>query len=102
MTELKRFPENTETKKTLILNLTEVATSQYFSLLSKLRTAGKTVDLYPSIVKMDKQLAYADKAGYTYAIIIGENEFNSKQVTIKDLKQRLQSTININQIQTYL
>lgn len=102
MTELKRFPENTETKKTLILNLTEVATSQYFSLLSKLRTAGKTVDLYPSIVKMDKQLAYADKAGYTYAIIIGENEFNSKQVTIKDLKQRLQSTVNINQIQTYL
>ncbi|MBL7788530.1 MAG: histidine--tRNA ligase [Chitinophagales bacterium] len=102
MTELKRFPENSEAKKTLILNLTEAATSQYFSLLSEIRGAGKIVDLYPSIAKMDKQLAYADKAGYTYAIIIGENEFNSKQVTIKDLEQRLQSTVNINQIQTYL
>lgn len=93
MTELKRFPENSEAKKTLILNLTEAATSQYFSLLSEIRGEGKIVDLYPSIAKMDKQLTYADKAGYSYAIIMGENELNANQVTVKDLKQRQQATI---------
>jgi histidyl-tRNA synthetase len=98
MTELKRFPENTEGKKTLILNLFEAATSQYFSLLSEIRSEGKAVDLYPAIAKMDKQLTYADKAGYSYAIIIGENELNTNQITIKDLKQRQQTTIDRNQI----
>jgi histidyl-tRNA synthetase len=98
MTELKRFPENAEGKKTLILNLTELATSQYFSLLSEIRAKGKAVDLYPSIAKMDKQLTYADKAGYFYAIIIGENELNNNQVTIKDLKQRQQATIDNSQL----
>ncbi len=98
MTELKRFPENAEGKKTLILNLTELATSQYFSLLSEVRAKGKVVDLYPSIAKMDKQLTYADKAGYSYAIIIGENELNTNQVTIKDLKQRQQATIDSSQL----
>jgi histidyl-tRNA synthetase len=93
MTELNRFPENSEAKKTLILNLTEAATSQYFSLLSEIRGAGKIVDLYPTIAKMDKQLTYADKAGYSYAIIMGENELNANQVTVKDLKQRQQATI---------
>jgi histidyl-tRNA synthetase len=98
MTELNRFPENSEGKKTLILNLTEAATSQYFSLLSEIRSAGKAVDLYPAIAKMDKQLTYADKAGYSYAIIIGENELNANQITVKDLKQRQQTTIDRNQL----
>ena len=93
MTELKRFPENSEAKKTLILNLAEAATSQYFSLLSEIRGAGKIVDLYPSIAKMDKQLAYADKAGYTYAILIGEDELRSNEIQIKDLKTREQKKI---------
>lgn len=102
MTELKRFPENSEAKKTLILNLTEAATSQYFSLLSEIRGASKIVDLYPTIAKMDKQLAYADKAGYSYAIIIGEKELEDNQVTIKDLKQRQQTVSNREQILSFL
>lgn len=102
MTELKRFPENSEAKKTLILNLTEAATSQYFSLLSEIRGEGKIVDLYPTIAKMDKQLAYADKAGYSYAIIIGENELNTNQVTIKDLKQRQQAVTNREQLLSFI
>jgi histidyl-tRNA synthetase len=102
MTELKRFPENSEAKKTLILNLTEAATSQYFSLLSEIRGEGKIVDLYPTIAKMDKQLAYADKAGYSYAIIIGEKELEDNQITIKDLKQRQQTVSNREQILSFL
>jgi histidyl-tRNA synthetase len=102
MTELKRFPENAEGKKTLILNITEAATGQYFSLLSEIRAAGKVVDLYPAIAKMDKQLTYADKAGYSYAIIIGENEMNNSHVTVKDLKQRQQTVADREQVLSFL
>ena len=98
MTELNRFPENSEAKKTLILNLTEAATSQYFSLLSEIRGEGKIVDLYPTIAKMDKQLTYADKAGYTFAILIGEDELGNNQAQIKNLKERRQESIDIKDL----
>ena len=98
MTELKRFPENTESKKILVLNLTEAAISQYFSLLSEIRGAGKVVDLYPTIAKMDKQLTYADKAGYTFAILIGEDELGNNQAQIKNLKERRQESIDIKDL----
>lgn len=98
MTELKRFPENSDKQRILILNLTENATSRYFSLLRELRAVNKVVDLYPSIAKMDKQLTYADKAGYTHAILIGEDELSKNQVQIKNLKERRQESIDIKNL----
>jgi histidyl-tRNA synthetase len=42
---------------------------------------------------MDKQLTYADKAGYTHAILMGEDELANKQVQIKNLKERKQESV---------
>lgn len=77
----------------MILNLTERAIDQYYSLLTVIRKAGKVVDLYPNQTKMDKQLTYADKAGYTHAILIGEEELANNQVQIKNLKERKQESV---------
>lgn len=93
MTELNRFPSEENKKKILILNLTERAIDQYYSLLTEIRKAGKVVDLYPNQTKMDKQLTYADKAGYTHAILMGEDELANKQVQIKNLKERKQESV---------
>lgn len=102
MTELKRFPENSDKQRILILNLTENATSRYFSLLRELRAVNKVVDLYPSIAKMDKQLTYADKAGYTHAILIGEDELSKNQVQIKNLKERRQDSVDLTDVLSIL
>jgi histidyl-tRNA synthetase len=93
MTELNRFPSEENKKKILILNLTERAMDQYYSLLTEIRKVGKVVDLYPNQTKMDKQLTYADKAGYTHAILMGEDELANKQVQIKNLKERKQESV---------
>ena len=93
MTELNRFPSEENKKKILILNLTERAIDHYYSLLTEIRKAGKVVDLYPNQTKMDKQLTYADKAGYTHAILMGEDELANKQVQIKNLKERKQESV---------
>ncbi len=102
MSELKRFPENSDKQRILILNLTENALSQYFSLLRELRAVNKVVDLYPFIAKMDKQLTYADKAGYTHAILIGENELAKNQVQIKNLKERNQDSFDLTDVLSIL
>ncbi len=98
MTELNRFPSEENKKKILILNLTERAIDQYYSLLTEIRKAGKVVDLYPNQTKMDKQLTYADKAGYTHAILIGEDELANQHVQIKNLKERKQESIDIKDL----
>lgn len=98
LTELKRFPENAEIQRILILNLTEKATDLYFSLLKTIRSSGKMIDLYPVIAKLDKQLGYADKSGYSHAIIIGENELTSGDIQIKNLKERKQLFVKSNNI----
>lgn len=102
MLELQRFPENLLPEKFLILNLTEAATEHYFSLLTEIRSSGKVVDLYPSVAKMDKQLTYADKSGYTHAILLGENELNNKTVMLKNLKHRQQMEVQMDEILKHL
>jgi histidyl-tRNA synthetase len=98
MTELNRFPSEENKKKILILNLTEKAIGQYYSLLTEIRGAGKVVDLFPTLAKMDKQLAYADKCGYTHAILIGEDEFAKNQAQIKNLKERKQESLEMKDL----
>lgn len=93
MEELHRFPESIASSKILVVNLIESAVEHYFSLLRTLRSHNHIVDLYPSIAKMDKQLSYADKAGYSYAIIIGEDEIAKDTLQIKNLKARTQHTM---------
>lgn len=98
MTELNRFPSEENKKKILILNLTDNALDQYYSLLTEIRSAGLVVDLYPTIAKMDKQLTYADKSGYTHAILIGEDELTKNQAQIKNLKLRSQNSVDFKEI----
>ena len=98
MIELGRFPEDIDGQKILILNLTDSATSQYFSLLTEIRAANRIVDLYPTIAKMDKQLTYADKCDYSHAILIGEDELAKNIVQIKNLKERKQESVDRAQV----
>lgn len=98
MQELKRFPEDMAQQKILILNLAEEATSYYFSLLNELRQRGKIVDLYPTVSKMDKQLAYASKSGYSKAILIGPDELSNQTILLKDLNTRQQLTTNKDEL----
>lgn len=98
MTELHRFPEEKTEKKILILYLHEPALEQYYSLLTQIRRENIAVDLYPALSKIDKQLNYADKSGYTHAIIIGEEEWNKQSVQFKDLQKRKQQSIPINEL----
>jgi len=102
MNDLNRFPGNHQTKKILILNLTDKAIDQYYSLLREIRKQNISIDLYPTIAKMDKQLTYADKCEYTHAILIGENELAANQITIKNLRERKQNIVSQGELLNYI
>lgn len=98
MKELNRFPNEIQQIKILILNLTEKGIERYFDVATNLRSKHLAVDIYPSAVKMDKQLIYADKSSYSHAIFIGEQELELNQITIKNLKTREQSTTTLDEM----
>lgn len=60
---------------------------------SLIREKGKNVQtwLEPN-TKLEKQLKFADKKEIKYAIIVGENELSSGNVTIKNLVEKSQET----------
>ncbi|MGB9334930.1 MAG: His/Gly/Thr/Pro-type tRNA ligase C-terminal domain-containing protein, partial [Candidatus Acidiferrales bacterium] len=60
-------------------------------LARKLRDAGFAVELPPEEMKFKKSLGLADKLGARFALIIGEDEVASGQLTLKRLADGEQS-----------
>ncbi len=73
-----------------------------FALASDLRKAGLKVLAYPEAVKLPKQLKFADRKGIRFAIIQGPDEAAAGTVTIKDLSNREQLTVAINEAEKAL
>jgi histidyl-tRNA synthetase len=60
----------------------------YLKLAADLRAAGIGVEFFPEPKKLDAQLRYADKRGFEFALVVGENEWKSGRAQVKDLKSR--------------
>jgi len=71
-----------------LLNLDHFFLGQ--SMATRLRKNGIAVDLSLAAQKMGKQLSYAEKKGYRWIILQGEEEIFKKTVTLKDMLNRTQ------------
>ncbi|MDR0520335.1 MAG: histidine--tRNA ligase [Planctomycetaceae bacterium] len=60
--------------------------TDYLKLAANLRSAGIGTEFYPEARKLGQQLKYADKRGFRFAVIVGEDEFAKGVCQIKDLK----------------
>lgn len=70
--------------------------TDYLSMLRELRSAGIRAEIYSGDTKnITKQVKYGDKVGIPLAVIVGSDEFEAGQVTIKNLalgKEKASST----------
>jgi histidyl-tRNA synthetase len=66
-----------------------------------LRGERHSVELPPEEMKFRKALERADKIGARFALILGEDEIKSAQVTLKDLKKGEQETISEDALVDY-
>src|SRR6478736_6171949 len=84
--ELGLFPEAvTSTSKALFINYGEKEAFYSMQAIKELRGGGIKVELYPDNVKVAKQFQHADKRFIPYAVIVGEQEMNDNQYSLKDL-----------------
>lgn len=65
-----------------------------YAIAMELRDAGLKVSGYPEAVKLDKQIKYANKIGVKALVIAGPDELAAGKVTIKDLVNRTQQTVD--------
>ena len=63
-------------------------------IVKELRRNDIKTELYPDVVKLKKQMSYANAKGIPYVIMAGEEEINNNQVTIKNMVDGQQYKVN--------
>jgi len=66
-----------------------------FTQLDALRKAGIRVELYPEPAKMKKQMKYANARGARFVAIIGSEELQNQQFSLKDMDSGTQALVDI-------
>lgn len=97
--ELNLFPESTAAGTTvLISNFDEAAALYALPLVQQLRQAGISAELYPVSAKLKKQMSYADAKNIPYVILIGSDEMQNGELTLKDMQSGQQEKLTISSI----
>lgn len=102
MEDLQLFPQEAlAATQVLFVNFgarDREAEKHALGLLSKLRDAGISAEIYPDAVKMKKQFAYADKKNIPYIIVVGAEEIQNQRYGLKDLKSGEQVALSMEEI----
>jgi histidyl-tRNA synthetase len=97
--ELKLFPETvTATSKAMFINFGNKEALYCMKAIAKLRAENIKVELYPDNAKLGKQFQHADKRGIPFAILVGEEEINNQEFTLKNLVTGEQQKVDIESL----
>ncbi len=87
MEELDLFPsDQILTTRVMVTNFDKHAALYGLKVLKRLRHAGFNAEMYPDSVKLKKQLDYADRKQIPYVLLIGSQEMESGNLTLKNMK----------------
>jgi histidyl-tRNA synthetase len=102
MEELGLLREVNTPAKIFIVQFTADALSQYIQLSRRLRAAGIATEVSTDAKGMGKQLKYADRKGFRFAVIGGPDELAKGVWQIKDLRGDASAEVSDEQIVDYL
>ena len=98
MEELGLFPKDIDlSTQVMFVNFGEKESLYCLSLLKELRNYNISAELYPSSVKIKKQMTYADNKGVQFVIMIGEDEMKSNTLSVKDMNSGEQNNLTLTQ-----
>ncbi len=95
--ELDLFPKLTVTSsKILIVNFDKESEAYSIPLLSALRKEGIAVELYPTAAKLKKQMSYADAKRIPFVLLVGTEEMESGELTLKNMESGEQMKVKLS------
>ena len=97
LTELDLFPADTLTgTQVLLANFGESESLYCLKILSEIRKAGISAELYPETAKMKKQMSYADSKKIPYVVLVGDEEMRTGLLTLKEMQSGEQFKLSVN------
>ncbi|MCA9026356.1 MAG: histidine--tRNA ligase [Planctomycetaceae bacterium] len=98
MEELGRLDSTSTPASVLIVFFDESHSGDYLRMARQLRSEGIATEVYPQSRPLKKQLQYADRKGFRFALIAGSQEFAQGEWQLKDLSQGNQHQIPGDQL----
>ena len=94
-----QFPPNIDkTTDVLVTQMNSKTCDQELKLVSQIRSAGFSVELYPDASKLKKQIKYANDRNISKVILIGEDERSAGMVTLKNMSDGTQMTLRAEEV----
>lgn len=101
MEELNLFPSDTViSSRVLICHLDEESRNYGLKVLSALRASGVAAEIYPDVVKVKKQLEYANKKAIPFTVVIGSDEVKTGELTLKTMASGEQTRVSLESLIT--
>lgn len=94
MIEMNRLELRECPADVIITVMDEAHLADYYRLGQQLRAAGIKNEVYPENKQFKKQMKYADRKGFRFAIIAGSDEFAQGIWQLKDLKAQDQQALS--------
>ena len=92
------FPNSSSSSTVLVAYLDSEYILDSIKISQFLRKNNVNVDLYSDNNKLKKQLQYANNNRIPYVIIVGDEEIESKEYTLKNMNTGKQEKLNLNKI----
>lgn len=97
--ELELFKElQTTSSEVLLVSFNDATLHYALTQAQELRENGVRAEVYPSAVKLKKQMKYANDKKIPFAILIGDDEMASGNLSLKNLDSGEQESLSIDQI----
>ncbi|MFK7756778.1 MAG: histidine--tRNA ligase [Flavobacteriales bacterium] len=94
LNERELYPSDTVvTTQVMCVNFGEEEEKYCVKLAAELRDNNIKTEVYPESAKMKKQMSYADAKGIPYVLLIGSNEIESGNLTLKNLESGEQKQV---------
>jgi histidyl-tRNA synthetase len=84
----------------IIFNLDKNLIAQYLNMATNLRAAGVDCEIVYESMKFDKQFKYAQNKNIKVAVIFGQEEAQNKKVNIKNLVEKQQTVVDLEDLIT--
>lgn len=103
LNQLDLYPENAlEGTQVLFINFGEQETAFALKSLAELRKAGIRAEIYPDVVKLKKQMNYANGKQIPFVAFIGEQEIKDNTLTVKNMATGEQSVMTTKDLIGFL
>jgi len=87
------FQDYSTEKSILLIPMSEKCIGYTIDISNKFRAKKINTSIYPDIQKLKVSLKYADKKGYKWVGIIGENEIEKGMIQLKNMSAKTEETL---------